>query len=199
MSLASHDRSLKYLLAQEPADFIRFALRPASVRVLRPVESDLPARDRTVDGGYLIERDDRHEVAHVEFYRRHEDLTELGLDIGEAQIRIHRRERVPVTTFLWDLYGSRKAEVLSDRVVWLGPEDGAGSSRLMYRRVNLRGFIVSDFAQHWPGALRQMGEWIRSGKLKYRETVAQGLAAAPEAFLGLLKGKNFGKQVVKLV
>jgi NADPH-dependent curcumin reductase CurA len=40
---------------------------------------------------------------------------------------------------------------------------------------------------------------VASGKLKYRETVAEGLAAAPEAFLGLLKGRNFGKQLVKLV
>jgi NADPH-dependent curcumin reductase CurA len=40
---------------------------------------------------------------------------------------------------------------------------------------------------------------VATGKLKYRESVAQGLAAAPEAFLGLLKGKNFGKQIVKLV
>ena len=40
---------------------------------------------------------------------------------------------------------------------------------------------------------------VASGKLKYRETVAQGLASAPEAFMGLLKGRNFGKQLVKLV
>jgi NADPH-dependent curcumin reductase CurA len=40
---------------------------------------------------------------------------------------------------------------------------------------------------------------VATGKLKYRETVADGLGAAPEAFLGLLKGRNFGKQLVKLV
>jgi NADPH-dependent curcumin reductase CurA len=51
----------------------------------------------------------------------------------------------------------------------------------------------------WPAALAELGELVASGKLKPRETIAQGLAAAPEAFMGLLKGRNFGKQLVKLV
>ena len=51
----------------------------------------------------------------------------------------------------------------------------------------------------WPEALKVLGTGVASGKLKYRETVAQGIEAAPEAFIGLLKGKNFGKQLVKLV
>ena len=51
----------------------------------------------------------------------------------------------------------------------------------------------------WPEALKELGGLAASGKLRPRETIAQGLAAAPEAFLGLLKGKNFGKQLVKLV
>jgi NADPH-dependent curcumin reductase len=51
----------------------------------------------------------------------------------------------------------------------------------------------------WPEALKQLGGLIASGKFKPRESIAQGIEAAPEAFLGLLKGKNFGKQVVKLV
>ncbi len=46
--------------------------------------------------------------------------------------------------------------------------------------------------------LKELGEGVGSGRLKYRETIAQGLAQAPEAFLGLLKGRNFGKQLVKL-
>ena len=47
--------------------------------------------------------------------------------------------------------------------------------------------------------LRELGGYVAQGKLKFRESVAQGLASAPEAFMGLLKGKNFGKQLVKLV
>ena len=53
--------------------------------------------------------------------------------------------------------------------------------------------------EHWPQALQELGRGVASGKLKYRETVAQGIEAAPEAFIGLLKGRNFGKQLVKLV
>jgi hypothetical protein len=50
----------------------------------------------------------------------------------------------------------------------------------------------------WPQALQELATMVASGRLKYRESVAQGIAAAPEAFLGLLKGKNFGKQLVKV-
>jgi hypothetical protein len=53
--------------------------------------------------------------------------------------------------------------------------------------------------QLWPQALKELGTLVATGKLKYRETIAQGLASAPEAFIGLLKGKNFGKQLVKLI
>jgi hypothetical protein len=51
----------------------------------------------------------------------------------------------------------------------------------------------------WPQALGELGRGVASGTLKYRESIAQGLAAAPEAFMGLLQGRNFGKQLVKLV
>ncbi len=70
---------------------------------------------------------------------------------------------------------------------------------LLTNRLTLEGFIVSEHMEFWPEALKELGTMVATGKLKYRESVAQGLAAAPEAFLGLLKGKNFGKQVVKLV
>jgi NADPH-dependent curcumin reductase len=53
--------------------------------------------------------------------------------------------------------------------------------------------------QHWPAALKELGSLVATGKLKYRETIAQGIEAAPEAFIGLLKGRNFGKQLVKLI
>jgi NADPH-dependent curcumin reductase CurA len=70
---------------------------------------------------------------------------------------------------------------------------------LLMSRLTIEGFIVSEHMQFWPEALKELGTMVATGKLKYRESVAQGLAAAPEAFLGLLKGRNFGKQVVKLV
>jgi len=70
---------------------------------------------------------------------------------------------------------------------------------ILTNRMKVEGFIVSEHLQHWPAALAELGGLVASGGLKFRESVAQGLDAAPEAFLGLLKGRNFGKQLVKLV
>lgn len=70
---------------------------------------------------------------------------------------------------------------------------------ILVNRMKIEGFIVSEHMQLWPEALKELGTMVATGKLKYRESVAEGLAAAPEAFLGLLKGRNFGKQLVKLV
>ncbi|KRB78310.1 NADP-dependent oxidoreductase [Noviherbaspirillum sp. Root189] len=66
-------------------------------------------------------------------------------------------------------------------------------------RLTMRGFIVSEHMEFWPQGLKELGTLVASGKLKFRESVAQGLESAPEAFIGLLKGKNFGKQLVKLI
>ena len=70
---------------------------------------------------------------------------------------------------------------------------------ILVNRLKVEGFIVSEHMEIWPEALTELGMLVGTGKLRPRETVAQGIAAAPEAFLGLLKGKNFGKQLVKLV
>lgn len=70
---------------------------------------------------------------------------------------------------------------------------------ILINRLKVQGFIVSEHPQYWPPAQQQLAELVGSGRMKYRETVAQGLDAAPEAFIGLLKGRNFGKQLVKLV
>ena len=70
---------------------------------------------------------------------------------------------------------------------------------LLVNRIKLEGFIVSEHMEVWPEALAELGELVGSGKLRPRESIAQGIESAPEAFLGLLKGKNFGKQLVKLI
>ncbi len=70
---------------------------------------------------------------------------------------------------------------------------------ILTQRLKVQGFIVSEHMEVWPQALTELGTLVATGKLRARESIAQGLAAAPEAFLGLLKGKNFGKQLVKLI
>jgi NADPH-dependent curcumin reductase CurA len=75
----------------------------------------------------------------------------------------------------------------------------AAPQLLLTNRMKLQGFIVSEHMDLWPQALAELGTLVVTGQLKYRETVAQGIEAAPDAFLGLLKGRNFGKQLVKLV
>lgn len=73
---------------------------------------------------------------------------------------------------------------------WLG--------QLIVKQAKVQGFLVSGFAKRFPEGLKQLAKWLKQGKLKYREDVAQGIEAAPQAFIGMLKGKNEGKQLVQL-
>jgi NADPH-dependent curcumin reductase CurA len=66
------------------------------------------------------------------------------------------------------------------------------------KRIRAEGFLVFDFAERYGEGLKQLGQWIRDGKLKYFERVAEGLENAPQAFIEMLQGKNVGKQIVKL-
>jgi NADPH-dependent curcumin reductase CurA len=69
---------------------------------------------------------------------------------------------------------------------------------ILTKRLTIRGFIVSDFAARREDFLRDMSQWVREGKVKHREFVTEGLDNAPAAFMGLLKGANFGKQLVRV-
>jgi len=85
----------------------------------------------------------------------------------------------------------------------IGGYDGApiplqNPSLILTSRLRVEGFIVSEHMDVWPQALVELGAKVAEGSLKFRETIAEGLEAAPEAFLGMLQGKNFGKQLVKL-
>jgi NADPH-dependent curcumin reductase CurA len=73
---------------------------------------------------------------------------------------------------------------------WLG--------QLIVKRAKVQGFLVSGYAERFPAGLKQLATWLKQGKLKYREEVAQGIEAAPQAFIGMLHGKNQGKQLVQL-
>jgi NADPH-dependent curcumin reductase len=69
---------------------------------------------------------------------------------------------------------------------------------LLVNRVLLRGFIVSDHMDLWSRATAELSTWLADGRLRYRETVAQGLDSAPRAFIAMLRGDKLGKQVVQL-
>lgn len=75
----------------------------------------------------------------------------------------------------------------------------ANPSVLLITRSRMQGFIVSDHLEFWPQGLKELSELVADGKLRYRESITDGLANAPEAFIGLLQGRNFGKQLVKLI
>jgi NADPH-dependent curcumin reductase CurA len=78
------------------------------------------------------------------------------------------------------------------------PPGPRGMVLLIGRSIKMQGFIVSNF----PDATREWGElagrWLSEGKLTYRESVADGIENAPAAFIGMLKGENFGKQIVRV-
>jgi len=73
---------------------------------------------------------------------------------------------------------------------WLG--------QLIVKQAKMQGFLVSGYADRFPEGLKQLAKWLKQGKLKYREEVAQGIESAPQAFIGMLQGKNQGKQLVQL-
>jgi NADPH-dependent curcumin reductase len=70
--------------------------------------------------------------------------------------------------------------------------------QILTNRIKIEGFIVSDHLALWPTAISELAAHVAAGKIRYRETIANGLESAPEAFIGMLKGRNFGKQLVKL-
>jgi NADPH-dependent curcumin reductase CurA len=74
----------------------------------------------------------------------------------------------------------------------------ANPGMFLVARFKMQGFIISDHLNLWPEGLSALGGLVAAGKLKYQESIAEGLATAPAAFIGMLKGENFGKQLVRL-
>jgi NADPH-dependent curcumin reductase len=75
----------------------------------------------------------------------------------------------------------------------------AAPALILLRRLRVQGFIVTEHMQLWAEALAELGGLLKRGQLRYRESIAEGIEAAPQAFLGLLKGRNTGKQLVRLI
>jgi NADPH-dependent curcumin reductase CurA len=71
-------------------------------------------------------------------------------------------------------------------------------SNIIYSRVMLRGFVATDFMHLHGDFLRDMAGWLKDGKVKYQETIRDGIAAAPDALIGLMQGANTGKMLVRL-
>jgi NADPH-dependent curcumin reductase CurA len=69
----------------------------------------------------------------------------------------------------------------------------------LINRIKVQGFIVSDRMDTWPEIRQALRQRVVAGELKFRESIAHGLQNAPAALVGMLKGENFGKQLVKLI
>ena len=138
-------------------------------------------------------------------YRQHPDVKSMSLALKEACPKGIDGYFENVGGYIFDAVLSRTNAFA--RVAMCGMIAGydgaplplANPSLILINRLKVEGFIVSEHMEVWPEALAELGALVGSGKLRPRESVAVGLEAAPEAFLGLLKGKNFGKQLVKLV
>jgi NADPH-dependent curcumin reductase CurA len=69
---------------------------------------------------------------------------------------------------------------------------------LLVKQARAEGFLIFQFADRYSEALQQLTEWLQAGRLKYREDIVDGLENAPRAFIGMLHGRNLGKQLIKL-
>ncbi|MDA0709356.1 MAG: NADP-dependent oxidoreductase [bacterium] len=79
------------------------------------------------------------------------------------------------------------------------PEPGPRTTwHFIAQRLTMRGFLVFDFAEHYVKALKELAGWVRSGNLKYREDIWEGLENAPGAFIDMLQGGNMGKRLIKV-
>jgi len=109
----------------------------------------------------------------------------VGGDHLEAALRrMNTLGRIPVCGFISG-YNSGHSAV-------------SNLSNIIYSRVTLRGFVGTDFMDAYPDFQRDMRGWLKEGRIKYQETVMDGIAAAPDALIGLMAGQNTGKMLVRL-
>jgi NADPH-dependent curcumin reductase CurA len=111
----------------------------------------------------------------------------VGGEITDAVIRlINVRARLVICGQI-SQYNLERPE-MGPRWLWV----------LIVKQARAEGFLVFQFADRFEEGLRQMARWLKEGKLKYRENIVEGIENAPRAFIGMLKGENIGKQLVKV-
>ncbi|MGD0922817.1 MAG: NADP-dependent oxidoreductase [Terriglobia bacterium] len=137
---------------------------------------------------------DYHSTAN--YHRRLTELCPQGVDVyfdnvggalTDAVVRlINVRARLVICGQI-SQYNLRRPET-GPRWLWA----------LLVKQARAEGFLVFQFADRFEEGLQQMAQWLQEGKLKYRESIIEGIENAPRAFLGMLKGENIGKQLVKV-
>jgi NADPH:quinone reductase len=111
----------------------------------------------------------------------------VGGEISDAVLaNINKYARIPICGAI-SLYNETKAPI--------GPRI---QPLILTRSALMRGFIVSDFSDKFPVAIKQLASWLKEAKLTYSETIVEGFDQIPQAFLGLFDGKNEGKMIVKI-
>ncbi|MBA4541653.1 MULTISPECIES: NADP-dependent oxidoreductase [Thermoactinomyces] len=111
----------------------------------------------------------------------------VGGEISDAVMRLlNPHARIPVCGQI-SLYNLEKADI--------GPRI---QPLLLINKALMKGFIVSDYAARFDEGTNQLAEWLKQGKLKYEENIVEGFENTIDAFLGLFKGENLGKQLVKV-
>jgi NADPH-dependent curcumin reductase CurA len=99
--------------------------------------------------------------------------------------------RMPVCGLV-SQYNATKLPDGPDRMNWL-------MGQILRKKIKVQGFIIfDDFGHLYPEFAKEMSAWIEGGKIKYREEIIDGLENAPDAFIGLLNGENFGKRVIRV-
>ncbi|GIP39374.1 putative NADP-dependent oxidoreductase YfmJ [Paenibacillus sp. J31TS4] len=110
----------------------------------------------------------------------------VGGEVSDAVLRLlNRGARIPVCGQI-ALYNLEQPDI--------GPRP---QTQLVINTALMKGFLVGDYASRFPEGIARLAEWVRSEKLQYAETIVEGFERVPEAFLGLFRGENLGKQLVK--
>ncbi|MHA6168353.1 NADP-dependent oxidoreductase [Bacillus mojavensis] len=113
----------------------------------------------------------------------------VGGPISDAVMNLlNEFARMPVCGAISSYNAENEADDMGPRV----------QSKLIKTKALMQGFIVSDYSDRFPEGAKQLAEWLKDGKLHYEETITEGFENIPDAFLGLFKGENKGKQLIKV-